>query len=259
MSGDDGRNMSGEFPLWLKYGDIEMMYDMMQYGATRMVFGGEKNSKEAIARFQELFEQIKAMSPLPEDARNRGASSFFDAFRAAETCDAFEIVVETVERSINEAVISVLVHENDEVSRFDLTHWLKIPPDAQGRKPSISLEEAFEENIERLADMLVEMSPIHASRIVEHRVSILIDEDTATWREEFSAEMTYLCRDEFGAEYRDYEHRSREADFPGYVSVDLLVAVPTSIISQVDEAAARLRDRMRMDMRDRIRVDMPTP
>lgn len=239
MSGGNGRNMSGEFPLWLKYGDIEMMYDMMQYGLTRMMFGGEKNSKESVERFKELFEQIKAMSPLPEKARDRGASSFFDAFRAVETCDAFEVFVEKGEGSLDEAVISVLVHESGEVTRFDLTHWLKVPEDAKGRKASRSIEEVFEENVERLADMLVETSPVSASRIVEHRVRLLVDEDTETWRDEFEEAMACLCREMFGpeVEFRKYDYTTRGPDQPGFVGVDLLVAVPTVILSVVEDKA----------------------
>lgn len=239
MSGGNGRNMSGEFPLWLKYGDIEMMYDMMQYGLTRMMFGGEKNSKESVERFKDLFEQIKAMSPLPQKARNRGASSFFDAFRAVETCDAFEVFVEKGEGSLDEAVISVLVHESGEVIRFDLTHWLKVPEDAKGGKPSRTLEEVFEENVERLADMLVETSPVSASRIVEHKVRLLVDEDTETWRDEFEEAMARLCLEMFGpeVEFRKYDYTTRGQDHPGFLGVDLLVAVPTIILSVVEDKA----------------------
>jgi hypothetical protein len=239
MSGGNGRNMSGEFPLWLKFGDVEMMYDVMQYGLTRLMFGGEKNSKEAIERFTELFEQIKAMSPLPEKARNRGASAFFDAFRAVETCDAFEVFVEKGEGSLDEAVISVLVHEAGEVARFDLTHWLKVPDDAKGRKPARSLEEAFEENVERLADMLVQTSPVSASRVVEHRVRLLVDEDTETWRDEFEVAMAQLCLEMFGpeVEFRKYDYTSKGHDQPGFLGVDLIVAVPTVMLDVVEEKA----------------------
>lgn len=245
MGGGNGRNMSGEFPLWLKYGDIEMMYDVMQYGVSRMVFGGEKNSKEAVARFSELFDQIKAMSPLPEEARNRGASAFFDAFRAAETCDAFEVFVEKSDKGMAEAVISVVVHQDGDASRFDLTHWLKVPEESKG-KGSTPLEDVFEDNVERLAEMLVETSPMTASRIVEHRIRMLVDEDTQTWRDEFIEEMSSLCADMFGSEveFRKYDYAHNGPDHPGFKGVDLVVALPTSLIAAVEEKVQARTDDM---------------
>lgn len=244
MSGGNGRNMSGEFPIWLKYGDVEMMYDVMQYGVTRMMFGGEKNSKEAVERFKEIFEQIKAMSPLPEEARNRGASAFFDAFRAVETCDAFEVFVEKGDSSIAEAVISVLVHKDGVATRFDLTHWLKVPDDAKGRDPRRTLEEVFEQNIERLAEMLSETSPVSASRIVEHRVRVLVEEGTETWRDGFREKMAELCRETFGAEveFRDYDYRSMEPECEGYDGIDLVVAAPTVLLGTIEQSARARTD-----------------
>lgn len=236
VSGGNGRNMGGEFPLWLKYGDIEMMYDVMQYGVARMAFGGDKNSKEAVARFSELFDQIKAMSPLPQEARNRGASAFFDAFRAAETCDAFEVFVEKSDEGMAEAVISVVVHRDGNAERFDLTYWLKAPEAFRGRNGT-PLDEVFEDNVERLAEMLVETSPMTASRIVEHRIRMLVDEGTQTWRDEFVQEMSSLCADMFGSEveFRRYDHTTRGPDHPGFTGVDLVVALPTALIHAVDE------------------------
>lgn len=246
MSGGNGRNMSGEFPIWLKYGDVEMMYDVMQYGVTRMMFGGEKNSKEAVERFKEIFEQIKAMSPLPEEARNRGASAFFDAFRAVETCDAFEVFVEKGDSSIAEAVISVLVHKDGVATRFDLTHWLKVPEDAKGRDAKRTLEEVFSENVERLADMLAETSPVSASRIVEHRVRVLLEEGTETWRDCFRGKMSDLCRETFGpeVEFRDYDYRSVEPDHDGFEGIDLVVAAPTVLLSSIEQSARERTDRI---------------
>ncbi len=239
VSGGNGRNMGGEFPLWLKHGDIEMMYDMMQYGLTRLIFGGEKNSKEAVARFQELFDQIKAMSPIPENVRNRGNSAFFDAFRAAETCDSFEVVVETRDRSMDEAVIAVLVHENGETSRFDLTHWLKLPTDSAGRKDPRPAEEVFSEYAEKLAAMLVETSPVHAVRIVEYTAPILVSDDDWTWGDELKATLQTVCEETFGpeAEYREYIWKGRGDDHPGFVDVDVVFAAPDNLNAQVQKFA----------------------
>lgn len=231
--------MGGEFPLWLKFGDVEMMHDMMQYGLTRLIFGGEKNSKEAVARFQELFDQIKAMSPIPENGRNRGNSAFFDAFRAAETCDSFEVVVETRDRSMDEAVIAVLVHENGETSRFDLTHWLKLPTDSAGRKDPRPVEEIFSENAEKLAAMLVETSPVHAARIVEYSTPLLVAEEDWTWGDELKVTLQTICEETFGpeAEYREYNWKGRTDDHPGFVGIDIVFAGPSGLDSQVQELA----------------------
>jgi hypothetical protein len=245
MSGGDGRNMSGEFPLWLRYGDVEMMYDIMQHGLTRMMFGGEKNSKESIARFKEIFDQLKAMSPLPVEARNRGESSFFDAFRAVETCDAFEIVVEKRDRQLDEAVISVLVQECGEMARFDLTHWLKVPVDAKGRKDARPLDEIFSDNIGRLSDMLVEVSPVAASRIVEFTVRIQVPGSDWTWGDDLRATMQAICCESFGeqVEYRGYDFQSRsEEGFPGFIDLDVVVAAPSTLDGFLRVAARRRTD-----------------
>lgn len=239
MSGGNGRNMSGEFPLWLKFGDVEMMYDMMQYGLTRQIFGGEKVSKEAVARFQELFDQIKAMSPIPENGRNRNVSAFFDAFRAAETCDSFEVVVEKLERSLDEAAIAVLVHENGETSRFDLTHWLKLPTDNAGRKDPRTVEEIFSENAEKLAAMLVETSPVHAVRIVKYSAPMLVPADDWTWGDELKVTLQTLCEETFGpeAEYREHHWKSRSDEHPGYVGVDIVFAAPAGFDAEMQDLA----------------------
>lgn len=243
MSGGNGRNMSGEFPLWLKFGDVEMMYDVMQYGLTRQIFGGEKISKEAVARFQELFDQIKAMSPLPEKGRNRGDSAFFDAFRAAETCDSFEVVVEKHERSMDEANIAVLVHQNGETSRFDLTHWLKLPTDKAGGRDPRSVEEIFSENVEKLADMLVETSPVHAVRIVKYAAPMLVPADDWTWGDELGVTLQTLCKETFGreVEYREYRWKNRSDEHSGYVSVEIVFAAPAGLDAEMQELA---RDRI---------------
>lgn len=239
MSG--GRNMNGEFPLWLKYGDVEMLYDMMQYGLTRMVMGGEKNSKESVERFRELFEQIKAMSPLPEEARNRGASSFFDAFRAVETCDAFEVVAEKVDNSLDEATLAVLVHEAGEVQRFDLTRWLKMQRDERGKKDARPPEEIFSDHVEKLAGMLVEVSPVYASRIVEFRARLQVPEEDWTWGDKLRATMQTICSETFGehAEYRGYDFKSRGDDFPGHIDIDVTIAAPSTLESFIAHAAER--------------------
>jgi hypothetical protein len=244
VSSGNGRNMSGEFPLWLKYGDVEMMYDVMQYGITRMILGGEKNSKEAVERFRELFEQIKAMSPLPEDGRNRGNSAFFDALRAVETCDSFEVVVEKVDRSLDEAVIAVLVHENAETSRFDLTRWLKIPKDAGGRKDQRQVEEIFEEYVERIGAMLVETSPVHAVRIVEYSAPLLVASDDWSFGDELKVTLQSLCEETFGptAEFRSYRWKGREDEHLGFIDIDVVFAAPCGLGERFQELASERSD-----------------
>lgn len=231
--------MSGEFDLRLKFGDIEMMYDIMQYGVTRMVFGGEKNSREAVARFEALFEQIRAMSPLPEEGRSRGGSSFFDAFRAAETCDSFEVVVEKTARPLDQAVISVLVDENGATSRFDLTHWLKLPSDADGRKDPRQIEDVFAEYAERLADMLVETSPVHAVRFVKYSAPILVHVDDWTWGDELKGTLQKACEETFGldAEYREHRWTKRSDGHPDYVGVDVVFAAPAGFDAEMQDLA----------------------
>lgn len=232
-----GRNSGGEFPLWLNYGDVEMLVDVLQYGLTRLVFGGEKNSPEAVERFRQIFEQVKALSPIPEKARNVGTSAFFDAFRAAETCDAFEVFADY--KDGREASIAVLVHEAGEAQRFDLTRWLEAPETTRRVKDPTELQAMYSEVVERIASMLTEVAPVEASRLIEHTASVHVRDEDWSWGDELAVTLQAICNETFGehAEYRGYKSVPGRGEIEGYQEIRVTFCAPSFLKDHVETAA----------------------